>query len=1235
MLFSNTSTTSYTPLNPNRPTPPKSSQAPSIVATELWRPLWMRRWILILFTLLFIAVIAALEVLSVTSNQHDGLASTSTSYHYFWTYGPTASFTLFLALWNRVDYRIRQMMPWIALHEHPGIAASQSIFLDYLSPTMPEILWQSFKNRHFAVTSSTLVVNLITVMMIVSTSLFSLEPRPLTINDVAYRTTAAFARNGPLQPTTLPSYMIDGMDYWNLTYPFGVTPEYAFQPFELADNRTSSNALQQANVEVMLPGLDCEEARLDFVSWSFSWMWTDCNYNISTMNSSMDTVTGNNATMNLTSSDCTIKTWYSASPIIAYTAGVDGDVGNFASFAQMDCAGKISDSRIVLVFGEAVQHGDIGPYPPSQKCLDEAPIADIEILRSKQWICKPSLKLTLGNVTFNSTDISRGILPRITLDEAKKPHDLPNMTDFDLTWGVVGTSQAPFSSDNQSIALKADPAETYAEMRVLRSVNPDRREELLTTDLYRDLAIAHYKRELSIIGHWLLARQDTNLVEGVVVINQNRLLVRGVPLRILEVLSGIIALLVLSLIVILPRTSVAPCDPARLSNLLVILKQSPSMVQSFSQTGSLGLKALKRLYESREYSTMFMQENSGSESLSGKNSFVLKDVSDSSTVAKSADSDQILWWRPYTIVVWSRIAASVIVASLILTLIALVTFSNRTQGLATVALSGYQSVTWTIFPAVIMSGVAMYFRALNSIYKVFGPFSLLRKGVSTPRILSRNYQSMTEVEILLHATRDRNGGVFFTTFAAILTAFLTIAVSGVFTALPAPTTSDATIAPQSWFEDTGSNDDGTAGSNGIISGLVLRSNLSYPQWTYEDLALASFDPAESSPSGSDTTFRSIVPAVRADLECTLYDQENIDTLQYIASATSVMSPGLLGSTLGDSKDCRIETYLQKFNGVKGNFTFFSFLNNTKAGCPFLNFFWGYQAPTNGSWATYNVTYGKGLACFETTSQLDVDVTFTYPDLRIDTRSPPVSLKSTSKPFSSAINKIPYGSMPSDTIGTNYGYRFRFAMQGYFGITDEDLLNPDNDDRIVEAIKYTHRVIRAQQYHATLRSSSVASQLQPVAGVLTDLSTYRLFLNDVATIVLCSLLGGILICLAMAAWLMNTKHVLPKNPLTIGAAVSLLVDSNLLRHEESTDRNGTIATSDIPKFTTYEMGWVQSKYAGKAVWTIHGSGDEHGRANNADDSGVALQTLLPTKQAQTAEHEDDGVDSHMIVNTQRR
>lgn len=53
-----------------------------------WKPLMLRRWVLFIFAVLFILLIASLEIILKVSTDRSGFGPTDSNLYYVWTYGP-------------------------------------------------------------------------------------------------------------------------------------------------------------------------------------------------------------------------------------------------------------------------------------------------------------------------------------------------------------------------------------------------------------------------------------------------------------------------------------------------------------------------------------------------------------------------------------------------------------------------------------------------------------------------------------------------------------------------------------------------------------------------------------------------------------------------------------------------------------------------------------------------------------------------------------------------------------------------------------------------------------------------------------------------------------------------------------------------------------------------------------------------------------------------------------------
>lgn len=248
------------------PTPNTTATAPALTACDVelpWRPLYLRRRVLLSFAAVFALTFIAIEVLHGVSNNHHAIASADAELHYLWTYGPTAFLTLVLVVWGRVEYQSKLVAPWIRLSLHPPHPdPSRTLLLDYLSDFQLFAAFKALRNRDFAVTFTTTVAILIKVLIIISTGLITLqwtliplESWPMTVRDQFVD--SHDRRDRLLNTDAIPYYMMWGLTERNLTYPNGLSKDYAFQSVE-----PGIRGEPRVTVDGLENSLECQPAEL-------------------------------------------------------------------------------------------------------------------------------------------------------------------------------------------------------------------------------------------------------------------------------------------------------------------------------------------------------------------------------------------------------------------------------------------------------------------------------------------------------------------------------------------------------------------------------------------------------------------------------------------------------------------------------------------------------------------------------------------------------------------------------------------------------------------------------------------------------------------------------------------------------------------------------------------------------------------------------------------------------------
>ncbi|KAK5047627.1 hypothetical protein LTR84_006292 [Exophiala bonariae] len=1148
--------------------------------------------------------------------------------------------TAVLAFWNRVDYRIRQMAPWATLFRESRTPACRGVLVDYISPSKPEIIWRSVQNRDWLVSISSIVGILQTALMVISTGLFSLTPVPTTMNNVAYKTTTKLASdsNGVFSLSQLPSYTYNAIHALNLSYPAGTTPDVVYQEFTSLDPALPVQAIQQVIVDTMASGLDCTPAKLQGNSWTISWLNLGCwspNYPAAFINSNL----------NISAFDCQI------SPSVSYTAGNDGEVGSFAVLESLACNNDAAalNTKVILMVGEGRQSGNVGPKPSTEACdYTNYPEATITITRSKQWICTPNIQINKGIVTFNSSVNGLGNIPDIRTD----PHAGTQNISLDGTfYGIVDAlySQGEYTSFQwdpvtsiQSKSIRNTNSPSILEA-VLRPASGATVEDFLDSDLFLDLFKKYYKEFFVQVAHAGLILSDDSPINGTATFHEDRLMAREVPLRAMQSILSVLIVFLAICLIILPRQAIVPVDPANLAGLLSILQANTPFANIFVGAGSVTTEDLSKSLEMVSF-TSKLGPRCGSDPLR----FTLQettgeDLSKIFAPELTRKTPLITWWRPITICKRLRLFIFTFVVAIVIVLEVLLSLSKKNQGLGNVSIEGNQHLAWSWTSSGIVVVIALYFQSLDSSYRTFIPYCQLKKGSSAQSSIAANYLSSTAFEVIWLAIRDRLPGAAFSAFSAILSIYLTTIVSGVFVPTSIPFNTTTTLSQTSWFLSNGSGDDGSHGNNGIISSLIVEGSLSYPTWTYHDLALSSItllQDSKESISQEGTILQSMIKAIRPTLNCSIYEESQIpglifypddridpqDTNNIITQGIYMNMPGP-AHCAGNASDAVQVARLANgvYNSNERSHPFIGFASGKQEDCPSLNFIWGALAPFDHQIGmSLSVTWARVLSCYETISQVDVQTTFSMPAFSIDEQNPPLVDEESVTPFSSATVHVPYDQMIGDAgqTGTQGDFFYKWVTLKN-NITTADYGNPDKVDTIAAAIEEAHKIARAQQYHAVLRTSDMtaAAGLQKRAtsdtstGTLVNPNRYRLVVDAVSTHILSGLLMAMLLFAGLASLLMSTREILPKNPCSIAAMTSLLADSNMLAPGSGSGKSEIHRFPDSPKEqdsfrVIYKMGWFDRGPNEAKAFTIYElkEGMDDRVVESAAENGEAQQQV---------------------------
>ena len=323
-----------------------------------------------------------------------------------------------------------------------------------------------------------------------------------------------------------------------------------------------------------------------------------------------------------------------------------------------------------------------------------------------------------------------------------------------------------------------------------------------------------------------------------------------------------------------------PCASETISSAATILAASDALTERL-QTGGIDLKTSVKSLEDRDYQSVIGPNGNFSiqpvvaASLPGRCSEPKR---------KKSQKDLRPWWRPIATQKWFLVCILVVPLVLIAVLEAVQQMSNKKQGIAVLRSSGDSHTTISYVPVFVMLLVALMYESLDATASVFAPFLALRRGnAQAARSISTNFVSRLPPHAFYLSLRDHHWANSFTISAALISSFLTIAASGLYS--PVTVLSSRAVQMRQMSSTNLSHIDLSGGDNlaGETTKLIMFFNLSTPLWTYDNLVFPAFNAlVPDSFLSSNTTFESVsismrLPALRPSLECIMAPADNITT----------------------------------------------------------------------------------------------------------------------------------------------------------------------------------------------------------------------------------------------------------------------------------------------------------------------------------------------------------------------
>ncbi|KAJ9647491.1 hypothetical protein H2204_000120 [Knufia peltigerae] len=1130
---------------PHQPKP-KISRSKTSAA---WDPIALHWLTLVTFSIVFILMLAAVIVLFEISRSNEGLAHSKPSYHYAWTYGPMALLVVVAGAWYQVDYQCRMLAPWKSLASGPRPAVT-TLLLDYISPMPPVACFQAVRNRDWAVAASSAAGMLLDLALVFSTALLVLIPVRISQDDNHIPLTTSFSNQNMV------NYSGDSaavMSYWatldrGLGLPYGSTHSNAFSQVNLSIEGLQNGSLV-AHVPTFVPNLRCERADLNFTighrsTWKYDSPELDAEliFDLSQSTPSCQTMTLNYGGPNMLQDVVPPR-------ILTGIVG-DADVCEDLNAGYVPpWTWTVLDMRYTQIFG------------PSQDDTLNVTMWHAELANATGIMCYPSYAIRSAIIT---TDTNTEKLISLVVEDESPTEKIDNFNDtlFSITLSLALDRLFQTLPPRWQPLDLTQQASDSAGFTLMSMLQPDTTiEKFLDAHELINAAETVFNGIAAQFAHIELSTPSTSFVHGSREFSELRIVVKEMPMIVLSVCFGLLAILSIVILMVRPR-GVVPLSPRSLMANASLMQESPAVRQRLSSCGHLSNSGLKLSLLGSTYRSRLDDD--------------VTIVVEETTLLQDVQASQLTsfgWWRPFASRLYFVIIIITVLCGLIAGLQVVEHFSHPTSGFLYLDTSGADARKWSsIVPTAVMVLTKLAIQSSGGALLLFVPFAMLKRArPSSWRALERSPTGQLPIVNLLREVGYPQISVIVVSLALVLCSFLSIIVSGLYTVADCDHITNKTVSTLDYFDfnwNTTANKSSPDNYAGLNFALLNLHNLSYPAWTFDELVYPRIDQStlttglESSISAGKVKVRIEVPAVRASLDCSFAIPSRATSVWvkdapgpsnemvfvqnnqiYVPHAcfpsfepeiinTTTTVPAIILSDGGQYYSIQNEYPWPPYNTSSKDFP---------GQCPQFGFTFGFAGPHSNS--TDNVT---SITCYQRIERVQTLTTFVLPEWTIDVMSRPVvdenSIQTVVEYADYFLGDIFSGGLGEETYAPLEPF-FINVINGSEGVPEADMLGPQNQERLLSAVQHIYRKYMAQAIHLNMREdvTTPSAQAQTYTASVVDGGRMCLFQNRSPKIVLQAVLGTILLCI-LAGWvLIPTRQVLPHDPLSIAGTWSLLAN----------------------------------------------------------------------------------------------
>lgn len=1154
------------------PAPPTIQHPPR----GLYLPIFLRRTTFAIFLLAFIVLAGVLGLLYALSVRYNGVSEVDTKLYYVWTYGPTAVFTILAVFWNQTEWRMMQWAPWSVMFQHER-PADQSILLDYLAIWNVWAMLLAARRKHFQVALAVLGSLLISGVMVVSTGLFAGD-NVLMEYDATLQLANRFD-----PPSNLNLTAIDKLPYnralmtmhQNTTAPPGTRNSSVYELFfdaTVSRNITASftpNTTYTTIVTILTSSIECEDAKVIDNPRA--------NASETTDPLAMESVSCTNTSTN--------SLFASASQGGAYKMS--------ATLGCCSCGPADGLNAQGNAYGMQVDNGQDWRLFMFSSRFKQAPTTRLSLTTTNSdvigFICKAKLQGTSGIVSLRQ-DLGTGqILSNLTYGD---PVEIAGLNSSSATQLLIGAYKSYYQFTGSPVTSNffLNPGDDGHLDKFFNAQFLRERAEISIPNIMAQVAATHFVSDAN------------STVPGRVSIIAYRLVVRKIAF--VSMMTGLVLLGVISavLIFIAPKACY-PKDPNSIAAIAAILSRSTQLRYTLQDTGAYSEDTLKENLSTAHFRTEVDAHQNFSVGVSGA-SGILDGSKQQFNWWRPLSS--MIWFQglvlavPILLIVLLESGIQISVRNAGLTTVAVEGAWHYFWLYIPPLLIMGARVLFNMVDSNTKVYQPFYMLSLGKANANSSLFGFLQGKVAIVALiiaLRKRYWSVTASTLV----------TLFGPFLSIIVAslFAVTQASTVYSVslrqLDRWNFSDPTGSlyySPSWYPGINSRDSDTGitlylGQEGVIPSMIMNYNFSYPAWTTKDLVLPTLgvEFGASQPLPQDTsnvTISARTSAIRANLNCQEHQskvswwsrpQLNVDSDTILTNITY----GISGLGSGSDNCGYPENFTisggQSFKKVNPSFygesvdTRISSLNlTTRSDCPTRLFFLSSMSSTPST---------KALICRPRLEEVQADITLNYPTLSFSAAHPPSIVSSIpsriifdgffnsshAPPLSDAnvgyILNAYVDTAANNSAGLgdifpsvheverallgDYNANTFLQIQSSFGISLEDMFNDTTlmDDQVTQLYSIVvGQILRSYgRQPNTSPSGDDPGQALIAATLNTPNERERLIQNVIVTRILEGLLALMTICMIVAMTLQHTRHVVPKDPSSIVAVMSLLAGAS--------------------------------------------------------------------------------------------